>query len=86
VPTRQPPLDPWPPKEPTASPEQGSPLADDDYTDAVHADAAEAHALGASGVPFFVIDRRFGVSGAQPAEAFLQALRTAYAAETEDPW
>ena len=28
-----------------------------------------------------VIDRRYGISGAQPAETFLHALRTAYAAE-----
>jgi predicted DsbA family dithiol-disulfide isomerase len=32
-------------------------------------------------VPFFVIDRKYGISGAQPAEAFLHALRTAYADE-----
>jgi predicted DsbA family dithiol-disulfide isomerase len=49
------------------------------YGDEVHADIDQAHALGASGVPFFVIDRRYGISGAQSAEAFLQALRTAYA-------
>jgi predicted DsbA family dithiol-disulfide isomerase len=42
-------------------------------------DAEEAQALGANGVPFFVIDRKYGISGAQPAEAFLHALRTAYA-------
>ncbi len=60
-------------------------LANGEYADAVHADAAEAHALGANGVPFFVIDRRYGISGAQPAEAFLHGLRTAYAAEAEDP-
>ena len=35
----------------------------------------------ASGVPFFVIDRAYGISGAQPAETFLHALRTAYAGE-----
>jgi predicted DsbA family dithiol-disulfide isomerase len=45
------------------------------------ADIADARRLGANGVPFFVIDRRYGISGAQPAETFLQALRTAYAAE-----
>ena len=45
------------------------------------ADIDEARRLGASGVPFFVIDRRYGISGAQPAETFLQVLRTAYAAE-----
>jgi predicted DsbA family dithiol-disulfide isomerase len=30
-------------------------------------------------VPFFVIDRKYAISGAQPAETFLHALRTAYA-------
>jgi predicted DsbA family dithiol-disulfide isomerase len=29
-----------------------------------------------TGVPFFVIDRTYGISGAQPAEMFLHALRT----------
>jgi predicted DsbA family dithiol-disulfide isomerase len=56
-------------------------LASDEYADAVRADFEEARMLGAGGVPFFVIDRRYGVSGAQPAETFLHALRTAYAAE-----
>ena len=56
-------------------------LAGDEYADAVRADIEQARQLGASGVPFFVIDRRYGISGAQPAETFLHALRTAYAAE-----
>ncbi len=56
-------------------------LVGTEYTDAVQADIEEARRLGASGVPFFVIDRRYGISGAQPAETFLQALRTAYAGE-----
>ena len=43
-------------------------------------DQATARALGISGVPFFVLDRTFGVSGAQPAEVLLGALRQAYAA------
>jgi len=30
-------------------------------------------------VPFFVIDRKYGIPGAQPAEVFLGALRKAYA-------
>ena len=54
-------------------------LAGDEYADAVRADIEEAHALGVSGVPFFVLDRRYGISGAQPAELFLGALRQAYA-------
>ncbi len=56
-------------------------LASDEYADAVRADFDEARMLGANGVPFFVIDRTYGVSGAQSAETFLHALRTAYAAE-----
>ncbi len=60
-------------------------LAGTEYADAVRADISEARQLGASGVPFFVIDRRYGISGAQPAETFLQALQTAYASETAPP-
>ncbi|MFI1565741.1 DsbA family oxidoreductase [Streptomyces sp. NPDC020490] len=55
-------------------------LADPDaYADAVRADEREAAQLGATGVPFFVLDRRYGVSGAQPAEVFAQALAQAWA-------
>jgi len=52
-------------------------LASDAYAADVEADIALAQAFGAGGVPFFVIDRRYGVSGAQPAELFLEALETA---------
>jgi predicted DsbA family dithiol-disulfide isomerase len=55
-------------------------LDGDDYTAEVEDDIRQARAYGASGVPFFVLNRAYGVSGAQPAEVFLQALRTAYAA------
>lgn len=48
------------------------------YAEAVRADEAEAARLGARGVPFFVLDRKYGVSGAQPAEVFAQALREAW--------
>ncbi len=50
-------------------------LATDAYEDAVQADIDEAAALGATGVPFFVFDRTFAVSGAQPVETFAEALR-----------
>ena len=50
----------------------------DEYAKEVNSDIEEARALGATGVPFFVIDRKYGVSGAQPAETFLHALRTAH--------
>jgi predicted DsbA family dithiol-disulfide isomerase len=52
-------------------------LAGDDYAAAVAADIREAQALGANGVPFFVFDRRFGVSGAQPIDVFSQVLARA---------
>ncbi|MEW2050099.1 DsbA family oxidoreductase [Streptomyces sp. NPDC051445] len=54
-------------------------LADPDrYADEVRADESEAGRLGANGVPFFVLDRAYGVSGAQPAEVFAQALTQAW--------
>ena len=50
-------------------------LESDNYADAVRADEARAQELGISGVPFFVFDGKLGVSGAQPVEAFVEALR-----------
>ena len=49
-------------------------LRTDEYLAAVRADQRQAAAYGIRGVPFFVIDRRYGVEGAQPAEAFARAL------------
>ena len=54
-------------------------LAGDAYAAEVQGDIDEAHALGIGGVPFFVIDRRYGISGAQPSELFLSALQQASA-------
>ncbi|MEJ8647335.1 DsbA family oxidoreductase [Streptomyces sp. MS1.AVA.3] len=55
-------------------------LADPEaYAQEVRADEREVAELGASGVPFFVIDRRYGISGGQPAEVFRQALERAHA-------
>lgn len=53
-------------------------LDDGSYSGAVRADEAEARTLGISGVPFFVIDRRYGISGAQPAQALAGALQSAW--------
>jgi predicted DsbA family dithiol-disulfide isomerase len=50
-----------------------------EYAYAVRDDIEEAQRLGANGVPFFVIDRKYGISGAQSPETFLHALRTAHA-------
>lgn len=54
-------------------------LQGDAYADAVAGDEREAAELGISGVPFFVIDRRYGVSGAQPADLIRSALERAWA-------
>jgi predicted DsbA family dithiol-disulfide isomerase len=53
-------------------------LESDARVAAVRADEREAAELGISGVPFFVLDRRYGVSGAQPPELMLEALRQAW--------
>ncbi|MFG3660683.1 DsbA family oxidoreductase [Streptomyces sp. NPDC047706] len=52
------------------------------YADEVRADEREAAQLGANGVPFFVLDRKYGVSGAQPAEVFERALTQAWGERT----
>ena len=51
----------------------------DAYAAEVDGDIAQAHAYGANGVPFFVVDGRYGISGAQPVELFTQALARAWA-------
>ena len=53
-------------------------LAEDRHLADVRADEAEAAALGIRGVPFFVVDRTYGVSGAQPAEHLLAVLQRAW--------
>ncbi|HEY9475581.1 MAG TPA: DsbA family oxidoreductase [Mycobacteriales bacterium] len=58
-------------------------LDSDSYADAVRADEAEAARLGVSGVPMFLVDGRFAIPGAHPAEVILQTLRRAW--ETQQP-
>jgi predicted DsbA family dithiol-disulfide isomerase len=60
-------------------------LHGDGYAHAVRADEDLAAAFGISGVPFFVIDRRFGVSGAQPASVLHDALVQAHRAGVTQP-
>ena len=55
------------------------------FLDDVRADQAQAQAYGISGVPFFVIDGKYGVSGAQPPEAFAQIARQVWAERREEP-
>lgn len=53
-------------------------LKSDKYADAVEADIVRASQIGVRGVPFFVLDNKYAVSGAQPSETFLQALTQAW--------
>lgn len=53
-------------------------LTGDAYTDEVQADQQLAREFGITGVPFFVIDRKYGISGAQPVDVFSQALTQAW--------
>lgn len=52
-------------------------LAGDDYSEAVRQDVETGRQIGVRGVPFFVFDGRFAVSGAQPVGVFTQALQQA---------
>ena len=52
-----------------------SALEADEYLAAVHDDQQQAMRYGIRGVPFFVIDGKYGVSGAQAPETFAQALK-----------
>lgn len=56
-------------------------LAGTAFTAEVRGDEQEGSVLGITGVPFFVINRKYGISGAQPAEAFLDTLKKVWAEE-----
>lgn len=49
-------------------------LHSNDYSEDVKQDIQEANAIGVRGVPFFVFDYKYAISGAQPTTAFLQTL------------
>ena len=55
-------------------------LTSDAYTDLVRHDELEARQLGITGVPFFVIDRTYGISGAQSPATITAALQQAWTA------
>jgi predicted DsbA family dithiol-disulfide isomerase len=59
-------------------------LADGSFAEDVREDEREAAAIGITGVPFFVLNRRYAVSGAQPSDLLLQALERTWA-ETVEP-
>ncbi len=58
-------------------------LESERYLPAVREDQDRARSYGINGVPFFVIDGKYGVSGAQPADAFSQIARQVWAERAE---
>ena len=59
-------------------------LAGEDFSKEVRRDVEEARQLGVNGVPFFVLNRKFAVSGAQDSEVFLRALEKCVATPRND--
>jgi predicted DsbA family dithiol-disulfide isomerase len=59
-------------------------LAGDEFADAVRTDVRQAHDMGISGVPTFVVDRRYAITGAQPPELIGRALDQIWADQTRD--
>lgn len=53
------------------------------YRDEVNKDIAEAKQFGISGVPYFIFNRKYAISGAQPPEAFTQALEKVWEEENK---
>ncbi|GAB3174123.1 DsbA family oxidoreductase [Telluribacter humicola] len=51
-------------------------LADDAIGYEVKQEIAHYQSMGVSGVPFFIVNNKYGISGAQPSEVFVQALTT----------
>lgn len=60
-------------------------LASGRYTQEVRRDEEEAAALGVRGVPFFVLNRKYAISGAQPVEVFRRALEKVWEEEQSRP-
>ncbi len=52
-------------------------LTTDGMSQEVMKDVDESQEIGVRGVPFFVVDRKYGISGAQPVEAFVETLQKA---------
>lgn len=55
-------------------------LQTDSFSENVRQDIYEAQTMGIRGVPFFVIENKYGISGAQPAEVFLETLQNVHKA------
>lgn len=57
-------------------------LSSDQYTEQVRTDEARARQMGVTGVPFFLVDGKYGLPGAQPPEVILRALERVRAEST----
>jgi predicted DsbA family dithiol-disulfide isomerase len=55
------------------------------YANLVLEEIAEARSIGVQGVPFFVLNRKYGVSGAQSSEYFLQVLNQLWSEQLKEP-
>jgi predicted DsbA family dithiol-disulfide isomerase len=64
--------------------ETRSVLAGSLFAEDVRRECEEAEELGAGGVPFFIIDRRYGFTGAQPSELILEVLTKAWSGQVEE--
>ncbi len=53
-------------------------FTDEQYAYQVNQDIQEARQIGVNGVPFFVFNRKYAISGAQPPQAFLETLRKSF--------
>lgn len=60
-------------------------LNSDNYSSEVLADIQEASQIGVRGVPFFVLNRKYAISGAQPQELFEETIRKVAAEEGIQP-
>ncbi|MFC7062046.1 DsbA family oxidoreductase [Halobacillus seohaensis] len=60
-------------------------LASEEYSKEVRTEEAEAQEIGVQGVPFFVVNRKYAISGAQPTEVFVQSLQKVLDEEKSTP-
>ncbi len=60
-------------------------LSSEKFADKVREEEMEARQIGVQGVPFFVINRKYAISGAQPVEVFVQSIQKVLDEEKEKP-
>lgn len=65
--------------------ETASLLESDAYAEDVRADIGTAAGLGVTGVPFFVFNNKYAISGAQPGPVFTEVLETVWSEEQKQP-